>query len=336
MRFSVTVASLVVMLGAGTASAAAQVTPEYFAPLAFLVGHCWTGQLPNGQGADTHCYEWMLGREFIRDRHAVTGAGDYRGESIYQWDPATKQVVYRYWNTDGGVSNGRIAVTGTALHAEDEEYRGKGGEALHFRSTITPVGATAYDVATDARVEQQWRPVRAVRYTRVDAATTRGQASSDRAVAQLRSTRGTWDVTTEFLRTDGSVARTAKGTYAFDWVVEDRVLRGESSIPELQTKAGILFFLDEAAGEMVMASVGRDGHLWVMSGPADGETRTTPDTRMPDGSTMRLRFTRFNATPDRFESRMEVSADGGATWQPGNHQVFVRTVPPAPPQERER
>ena len=73
-----------------------------------------------------------------------------------------------------------------------------------------------------------------------------------------------------------------------------------------------------------MASVGPDGHLWVMTGPADGEVRTTPDTVLPDGSTRRLRFTRFNVTADRFESRMEFSTDGGVTWQPGNHQIFAR------------
>jgi len=39
---------------------------------------------------------------------------------------------------------------------------------------------------------------------------------------------------------------------------------------------------------------------------------------------MRLRFTRYNVSQDRFESRMDYSTDGGATWTQGNHQVFVR------------
>lgn len=323
--FSSAVIVLILILSVPTS---AQRTPDYFTPLEFLVGHCWTGQFPQDQGADTHCYEWMLGREFIRDRHAVKGEGDYRGESIYQWDPVAKRVTYRYWNTDGGISNGHIVARPPALHAEDEEYRGKDGQVVHFRSEITPVGERAYDVSTETRLRGEWRPVRTVRYARVDVPAAPGPSLSATAVAQLRATHGAWDVTTEFLKPDGSVARSAQGTYAFDWIVEDRVLRGESAIPELQTKAGILFFVDEAAGEIVMASVGRDGHLWVMSGPADGETRTTPDTRMPDASTMRLRFTRFNITPDRFESRMEVSSDGGASWQPGNHQVFVRKKTP--------
>lgn len=145
-----------------------------------------------------------------------------------------------------------------------------------------------------------------------------------RAVSQLRETHGHWDVTTEFLKPDGSVARSAAGTYSFEWVVEDRVLRGESVIPALDQRSVILFYVDPARRLLEMASVGKDGHLRVMTGPADGEVRTTPDTVLPDGSTIRLRFTRFNVARDRFESRMEVSTDGGISWRPGNHQVFVR------------
>jgi hypothetical protein len=93
-----------------------------------------------------------------------------------------------------------------------------------------------------------------------------------RGVTQLRETLGDWNVTTEFLKPDGSVARTASGTYSFSWVVEDRVLRGESAIPDLAQTSALLFYVDQAAGRLEMASVGKDGHLWVMTGPADGET----------------------------------------------------------------
>ena len=150
------------------------------------------------------------------------------------------------------------------------------------------------------------------------------KAALDHSIRQLRESHGAWNVTTEFLKPDGSVAKAASGTYTFEWVIEDRVLRGVSEIPELANKSAILFYVNEGKGLIEMASVGRDGHLWVMTGPAGGETRTTPDVPMSDGSKMRLRFTRYNVTRDRFESKMEVSPDGGATWAPGNHQVFVR------------
>jgi hypothetical protein len=149
----------------------------------------------------------------------------------------------------------------------------------------------------------------------------------DSAVQQLRSAVGLWDVETTQYADDGAVARVACGTYRFDWVVPDRVLAGRSDIPDWKQASGILFYVNERRSTIEMASVGEDGHLWVMSGPAGGETRTTPLTPLADGSTMQLRFTRFNVTTDRFESRMELSTDGGTSWKSGNHQVFRRAAP---------
>jgi hypothetical protein len=148
----------------------------------------------------------------------------------------------------------------------------------------------------------------------------------DAAVQQLRSAVGLWDVQTTQYGDDGAIARVACGTYRFDWVVPDRVLAGRSDIPDWKQASGILFYVNERRSTIEMASVGADGHLWVMTGPAGGETRATPPTPLADGSTMQLRFTRFNVTPDRFESRMEMSTDGGTSWRPGNHQVFKRSV----------
>lgn len=146
----------------------------------------------------------------------------------------------------------------------------------------------------------------------------------DHSVDQLRHTVGRWSTTTEFLRPDGSVARSVKGTYEFEWVVPDRVVRGRSEIPDLKQTAGILFYVNEAAKTIEMVSVGADGQLWTMTGPLGGETRQTQAFKTPEGKDGRLRFTRFNVTPDRFESRMEHTEDGGKTWAPGNHQVFER------------
>jgi hypothetical protein len=149
----------------------------------------------------------------------------------------------------------------------------------------------------------------------------------DTAVQQLRSAVGLWDVETTQFADDGAIARVACGTYKFDWVVPDRVLAGRSDIPDWKEASGILFYVNQRRSTIEMASVGADGHLWIMSGPAGGETRTTPPTALTDGGTMQLRFTRFNVTANRFESRMEVSTDGGSNWKPGNHQVFRRAVP---------
>ncbi|MGP1283355.1 MAG: hypothetical protein ACTS1X_10300 [Parasphingopyxis sp.] len=144
------------------------------------------------------------------------------------------------------------------------------------------------------------------------------------AVEQLRHAVGLWNVETDFIAADGSVTRTLTGQYRFGWVVPDRVVSGMSTIPELNQASAILFFVRPSLNEIEMASVGADGHLWRMIGPDTSETRTTPNTAMADGSTLMLRFTRYDVERDRFRSRMEMSTDGGGTWRLGNRQRFVR------------
>jgi len=150
------------------------------------------------------------------------------------------------------------------------------------------------------------------------------------SVEQLRASIGRWNVTTEFLRPDGSVAKTVEGTYAFSWVVPDRVVAGRSDIPELRQSSGLLFYVNESQATIEMASVGGDGKLWVMTGPLGGEVRTTPPYRTAAGGVGRLRFTRFKVTEGAFESRMEYTEDDGKTWTPGNHQTFRKAGPGKP------
>lgn len=150
----------------------------------------------------------------------------------------------------------------------------------------------------------------------------------ERSVDQLRTSVGRWAVTTEFLKEDGSVARSVEGTYKFEWVVPDRVVSGKSAIPALKQTSGILFFINEQQGLIEMVSVGADGRLWEMTGPLGGEVRTTPPFQTADGGTSQLRFTRYNVSADAFESKMEYTVDGGQTWLPGNHQQFRREVSP--------
>jgi hypothetical protein len=144
------------------------------------------------------------------------------------------------------------------------------------------------------------------------------------AVEQLRHAIGLWDVSTDFIAPDGSVTRTVAGQYRFGWVVPDRVVSGMSTMPELNQASGLLFFVRPQRNEIEMVSVGPDGNLWRMIGPDTSETRTTPDTRLSDGSTLMLRFTRSGVTADSFRSRMEVSTDSGASWRLGNQQRFTR------------
>lgn len=143
------------------------------------------------------------------------------------------------------------------------------------------------------------------------------------AVAQLRQAIGDWQVVTHFLRPDGSVRVSVPGTYTFEWVEPDSIVMGKSELEGLGA-SGLLFFVRPDADEVEMVSVGGDKRVWRMVGPDDSETRETGVETMPDGSTIRLRFTRSNVQPDSFESRMFISSDGGESWNPGNHQLFTR------------
>lgn len=145
-------------------------------------------------------------------------------------------------------------------------------------------------------------------------------------VQQLRHAVGIWNVTTTQYSDDGTVSHRMKGTFQFEWVVPDRVLSGRSTMPAGGQNAGVLLYVNERRATIEMASVGADGNLWVMSGPADGEIRMTPPMPMSDGSRMQLRYTRFNVAPNRFEARVDVSTDGGASWHAGRHQLFVRNT----------
>lgn len=144
------------------------------------------------------------------------------------------------------------------------------------------------------------------------------------SVAELRNVVGRWSVVTEFLNEDGSVARTSTGSYEFEWAVPDRVLTGKMEIPSEERSAGILFYVNEKKMTIEMASVGSDGHLWIMTGAAGEETRYTQKFKATDGKEGQLRFTRFNVSEDSFESKMEYTKDNGKTWKLGHHQVFRR------------
>jgi hypothetical protein len=144
------------------------------------------------------------------------------------------------------------------------------------------------------------------------------------AVQQLRQAAGHWNVTTTRYGENGAVAAVASGTWHFDWVVPDRVLTGRAVIPDWKQTAGMLFYVNEQRSTLEMASVGADGQLLVMSGPAGAETRTTAAIALRDGRRMLQRYTRYGIAANRFQSRMETSFDGGVSWKLGHHQLFVR------------
>ncbi len=162
-------AALTVFLLAVNAPLRAETPTAYFMPIEFLVGHCWAGPFPDGKAIDTHCFEWMLVRNFIRDRHRVKGnAPDYLGETIYFRDSAANKIAFRYWNTDGGISDGTLNADAKNILLFEEVYRGQDGKELKFQTEMERMGETQYQVRTRSWDGKSWIDAWAVTFTRVN------------------------------------------------------------------------------------------------------------------------------------------------------------------------
>lgn len=135
-------------------------------PLAFLAGHCWSGPFADGKSTDEHCYEWVYGGKFLRDRHiARGGTKPYRGETLYYWDGAENAVAYIYFNSDGGVSRGLIKVDGETLSFPAERYT-EGNTTRVFGTTWIREGEERYATVTRELKDGKWQEAWRMAYSR--------------------------------------------------------------------------------------------------------------------------------------------------------------------------
>jgi len=130
-----------------------------YQPLAFLAEHCWKGAFPGGKQTDEHCFSWVYGGKFLRDRHTLRTEGkpDATGESIYFWDSAAKRLEYLYIESDGGFSRGPVSVDSNALVFPDTTFV-EDGKTMVYRSRWQRSGNNAYDVVTEFKSKEAWVP----------------------------------------------------------------------------------------------------------------------------------------------------------------------------------
>ena len=130
-----------------------------YQPLEFLAGHCWKGAFPGGKQTDEHCFTWVYGGKFLRDRHTVRADGkpDALGESIYFWDSAAKRLEYLYIESDGGFSRGPVSVDKDSLVFPDTTFVEK-GKTMVYRSRWLHSDANAYEVVTEFQSQGAWVP----------------------------------------------------------------------------------------------------------------------------------------------------------------------------------
>ncbi|HEX4682498.1 MAG TPA: hypothetical protein VH277_07320 [Gemmatimonadaceae bacterium] len=138
-------------------------TPDY-SPLEFLVGSCWVAAFPGGSATDTHCFEWMYGRHFIRDRHVVSSAPTYEGETVYGWNPLEKRIEWRYWSNDGMVMDGRVEPRGEDI-VFPATYATPAAVA-EIRAVWTRRGPDTYRAVQSQKTGDEWKTVLTVEYRR--------------------------------------------------------------------------------------------------------------------------------------------------------------------------
>lgn len=176
-------AALALLLGGVPLRAQSPAPEAPFAPMAFLVGHCWTGTFPGGGRTDEHCFTWMHGRRFVRDRHVVRGGAPYEGETVYAWDPVLRRVVFTYWASDGLMGTGTLRPTAAALEFTERYSTTRG--PLELRSTWTRTSDTAYTSAVARREGTRWTPLWSMTFVR-----TRDVGAPDAAAPGAPAGRG--------------------------------------------------------------------------------------------------------------------------------------------------
>src|SRR5215212_1453142 len=115
-RSLVCLALVLVSAQARMARAQPPAPPSPLQPLAFLAGSCWTGTFAGRTVTDEHCFEWVYGGRFLRDRHVVRGDSvPYQGETTYAWDARQQRIVYWYIALPGFYSHGNVNAADGAL-----------------------------------------------------------------------------------------------------------------------------------------------------------------------------------------------------------------------------
>jgi len=156
---------LLPLLLAATFAADAAPAANPLAPLDFLVGHCWAGEMSGGS-VDTHCFEPMFGGKFVRDRHNVKGPkGDYAGESIYAWDPGQKRIVYWYWGAGGEIDQGVVLPRANGFDFPERHLTSP--PDLSMRTRWQRNGEDAYDATNEQKKgDGAWKLEWQVHYVR--------------------------------------------------------------------------------------------------------------------------------------------------------------------------
>lgn len=166
MRIATLTLTATLLLGASADAPAQSPTPEErFAPIAALVGHCWTAPMGDSGAWDEQCYEWVYDHAFVRSNHIVRGGkGIYQGSTIFSWDGRNQRLRYHYFTSTGAVSEGVVEVV-EGVPVFVETHVDPEGKEIRLRSELRMDGDQGYTVETRRLSETGDGPVGTRRYT---------------------------------------------------------------------------------------------------------------------------------------------------------------------------
>lgn len=145
----------------------------------------------------------------------------------------------------------------------------------------------------------------------------------EEARRRLEYAVGAWDVRTEFLDPEGRVQPIEESTHDARFSIPGRLVELTSVTPSSgRGKAWLFYGMQD--GLFYLTSVDQRGDLWVLTGGLDQYVLTSLPRPMEDGSMLTARLTYLNPTAGSYETLMDVSTNGGATWRTVFRQKITR------------
>jgi len=155
-----------VLLGCTLVASAVPAADAPLAPLSRLAGHCWKGEFAEGGSWDRHCFEWAYDGKFLHDKHALTGKrAPYGGETFYRYDAKAQRIVFHYFNSEGGYSEGPVHPAQNELRFPEEQYQ-QNGKSLVLRTIWRFEGETRLLAVTEQQKDGQWVESWQIAYSR--------------------------------------------------------------------------------------------------------------------------------------------------------------------------
>lgn len=140
-------------------------------PMAFMVGGRWVGRLPPGPDGSVLAlemrFDWTANKQGIRfDGEFVKGGQHFPYTSgLYGWNPAKKQIVFWYSDSDGSLHQGDVSPE-PGVFRQEFTITDKTGKVTNARSRLTPQGADAFTNEILVSKNGAWEKIAEVRYER--------------------------------------------------------------------------------------------------------------------------------------------------------------------------